>query len=181
MRFWWNRFGPIFAGQIRSKRAYLARFWPQWRWHVDEVFVKINGERHYLWRAVDHEGEVLEAVVTKRPDKRAASKFLRKLMKRYGCPGEIVTDRWTFRRSNSQRRSVTAALARARSGSTEKVGNGDPTEAKRDVIMLRAAPCLLRFGRGSEVRASARSRHCGAVCSHPLRCKLPAGRSSPMR
>ncbi len=69
VRFWWNRFGPIFAGQIRSKRAYLARSWSQWRWHVDEVSVKINGERHYLWRALDHEGEVLEAVVTKRRDK----------------------------------------------------------------------------------------------------------------
>ncbi len=55
--------------------------------------MKINGERHYLGRAVDHEGEVLEAVVTKRHDKRAALKFLRKFMKRYGCPGEIVTDR----------------------------------------------------------------------------------------
>lgn len=59
--------------------------------------MKINGERHYLGRAVDHEGEVLEAVVTKRHDKRAALKFLRKFMKRYGCPGEIVTDRcWSY-------------------------------------------------------------------------------------
>ena len=43
-----------------------------WKWHLDEVFVKINGERHYLWRAVDHEGEVLESYVTKKRDKKAA-------------------------------------------------------------------------------------------------------------
>ena len=55
--------------------------------------MKINGELHYLWRAVDHEGEVLEAFVTKRRDKKAALKFLKKIMKRYGKPHKIVTDR----------------------------------------------------------------------------------------
>ena len=62
------------------------------RWHLDEVFVKINGVQHYLWRAVDHEGEVLEAYVTKTRDKAAALKFLKKLMKRHGRPEELVTD-----------------------------------------------------------------------------------------
>ena len=60
---------------------------------MDEVFVKVNGKRHYLWRAVDHEGEVLESCVTKRRDKRAASKFLKKAMRRHGIAEEIVTDR----------------------------------------------------------------------------------------
>jgi len=69
------------------------RFLPQWRWHLDEVFVKINGETHYLWRAVDHEGEVLEAFVSKRRDRKAALKFLRKTMKRFGLPRVIVTDK----------------------------------------------------------------------------------------
>ena len=63
-----------------------------WKWHLDEVFVKINGERHYLWRAVDHEGEVLESYVTKKRDKKAALKFMKKAMRRYGSPNEIVTD-----------------------------------------------------------------------------------------
>jgi putative transposase len=92
VRFWWQRFGPIFASEIRKKRAEHLRAWPQWRWHLDEVFVKINGERHYLWRAVDHEGEVLESFVTKTRDKRAALKFLKKTMKRYGRPEAIVSD-----------------------------------------------------------------------------------------
>jgi len=73
VRYWWNRFGPMFAS--------------------DEVFVKINGETHYLWRAIDHEGEVLESYVTKRRDRKAALIFLRKIMKRYGKPDMIVTDK----------------------------------------------------------------------------------------
>jgi putative transposase len=60
-----------------------------WKWHLDEVFVRIKGERHYLWRAVDHEGEVLESYVTKKRDKNAALKAMR----RYGSPNEIVTDK----------------------------------------------------------------------------------------
>ncbi len=93
IRFWWNRFGPMFAAEIRRKRVQRMRTWPQWQWHLDEVFVKINGETHYLWRAVDHEGEVLEAFVSKRRDRKAALKFLRKSMKRNGSPRVIVTDK----------------------------------------------------------------------------------------
>jgi putative transposase len=92
VRFWWNRFGPMFAAEIRKNRvAHLRRF-PQWRWHLDEVFVKINGKLRYLWRAVDHEGEVLEAVVTARRDKAAALKLLKRIMKKYGSPCSVVTD-----------------------------------------------------------------------------------------
>jgi len=93
VRAWWNRFGPMFAAEIRKKRSSSMRAHIQWRWHLDEVFVRINGETHYLWRAVDHEGEVLEAFVTKRRDRNAALRFLRKAMKRYGRPLAIVTDR----------------------------------------------------------------------------------------
>jgi putative transposase len=92
VRFWWNRFGPMFAAEIRKNRvAHLRRF-PQWRWHLDEVFVKINGRLCYLWRAVDHEGEVLEAVVTTKRDKAAALKLLKRIMKKYGSPCSVVTD-----------------------------------------------------------------------------------------
>ena len=92
VRFWWNRFGPMFAGEIKRRRVREQSF-SLWRWHLDEVFVRINGHAHYLWRAVDHEGEVLEAFVTKRRDRRAALKFLKCAMKRYGRPNSIVTDR----------------------------------------------------------------------------------------
>ena len=83
----------MFAAEIRKQRSAALRALPQWRWHLDEVFVKINGEMHYLWRAVDHEGEVLEVFATKRRDRRAALKFLKRAMKRYGRPNVIVTDR----------------------------------------------------------------------------------------
>jgi putative transposase len=92
IRVWWNRFGPMFAAEIRRKRAQRMRAWSQWQWHLDEMFVKIGGETHYLWRAVDHEGEVLEAYVSKKRDRQAALIFLRKAMKRYGRPQVIVTD-----------------------------------------------------------------------------------------
>ena len=64
-----------------------------WQWHLDEVFAKINGETHYLWRAVDHEGEVLERFITKRRNREAALEFLRKTMKRHGCIHVFVTDK----------------------------------------------------------------------------------------
>ena len=93
VRFWWNRFGPIFASEIRRKRSNRMRFHSNWQWLLDEVFVKINGVTHYLWRAVDHEGEVPESYVTKRRDRKAALRFLRKSMKRFGQPHIIVTDK----------------------------------------------------------------------------------------
>jgi len=90
--FWWGRFGPMFAAEIRKRRVRRIRS-SRWRWHLDEVFVRINGQRHYLWRAVDHEGEVLENFVTKTRDHKAALKFLRRMLKRHGSAGEIVRDR----------------------------------------------------------------------------------------
>ena len=90
VRFWVERFGSKFAREIRKNRLGGHS---NWQWHLDEVFVKINGERHYLWRAVDHEGEVLESYVTKKRDKKAALKFMKKAMRRYGSPNKIVTDK----------------------------------------------------------------------------------------
>jgi putative transposase len=114
VRYWWNRFGPMFAAEIRGKRVEAMRTCRQWQWHLDEVNVKINGVTHYLWRAVDHEGEVLESIVTKTRDRKAALKFLKKSMKRHGRPETIVTDRL---------RSYGAAL--------KDLGRGDDREMGR--------------------------------------------------
>jgi len=92
VRFWWHRYEPMSAAEILKRRIEGMRSSP-WRWHLDEMLVKINGERYYLWRAVDHEGAVLESFVAKTRNKKAAPKFLRKSMKRYGRPDTIVTDR----------------------------------------------------------------------------------------
>ena len=114
VRFRWNRFGPMFAAEIRRKRSSHLRQHTQWRWHLDEVYVKINGEMHYLWRAVDHEGEVLESLATKTRDKAAALKLMKRLMKRYGKPETVVTDGL---------RSYGAAM--------KEIGNADRQEAGR--------------------------------------------------
>jgi transposase-like protein len=93
IRFWWNRFGPMFAAEIRKRRVAHMRAYLQSRWHLDEVFVKVNGKLCYLWCGVDHEGEVLEVVVTAKRDKAGAVKLLKRIMKKYGRPRTIVTDR----------------------------------------------------------------------------------------
>ena len=85
----------------------------RWFWHLDEMFVKINGERHYLWRAADHEGEVLECFVTKGRDKKAAPEFLRKTMCKHGRPKMIVTD---------TPRSYSAALKEIRAAGRQETG-----------------------------------------------------------
>ena len=92
VRLWWNRFGPMFAADIRRQRVSRMHGCRHWRWHLDEMYLKINGELHYLWRAVDHEGEVLESFVTKKRDKAAALAFMKKALKRQGKVESIVTD-----------------------------------------------------------------------------------------
>jgi predicted phage terminase large subunit-like protein len=69
VRFWWSSFGPLFAAEIRKKRVIRMRAYSNWQWRLDEVFVKINGETHYLWRAVDHESDrvLIEDAATGKP------------------------------------------------------------------------------------------------------------------
>jgi putative transposase len=92
VRLWWNRFGLMFAADIRRQRVSGMRGFRQWRWHLDELFVEINGETHYLWRAVDHEGQIHESYVTKKRDKSRALAFMKPASKRHGKAETIVTD-----------------------------------------------------------------------------------------
>ena len=92
VRYWWTRVGPVCAAEIRKRRV-PHRCYSLWRWHRDEVCVRINGTTHARWRAVDHEGEGVEVFVTKRRDRRAALECLTRAMTRYGRPASIVTDR----------------------------------------------------------------------------------------
>ena len=97
VRLWWNRFGPMFTANIRRQRVSRMKGFRQWRWHLDQVFVKVDGERHYLWRAVDRAGEILEKYVTKKRDKVAALRFLKKPLKRHGrAEGDGCVDRRRF-------------------------------------------------------------------------------------
>jgi putative transposase len=74
-----NQFGPMVAADLRKRRPK-----PHPTWHLDEVYLKIDGRMVYLWRAVDAEGEVLDVLVQRRRNKRAALKLMRKLLKKYG-------------------------------------------------------------------------------------------------
>ena len=101
--------------------------------------MKINGETHYLWRAVDHEGEVLETYVTKRRDRKAALKFFRKLMKRYGSPTVIVTDRL---------RSYGAAMKVIGNVDKQEVGRWKNNRAENSHLPFRRRErAMLRFRR----------------------------------
>src|SRR5207237_9212207 len=89
VRCWVLKFGPAIARRLRQRRPR-----PSNRWHLDEMVVRIAGKRTYLWRAVDHEGEVLDMLVQSRRDSRAASRLMRKLLRKQGfAPKLLVTDK----------------------------------------------------------------------------------------
>ncbi len=137
VRFWWNRFGPMFAAEIRRRRVDRMRNCRHWRWHLDEMYVKINGEMHYLWRAVDHEGEILESFVTKARDRKAALKFLKKSMRRHGRPERLVTDRL---------RSYGAALKDLGRGDDREMGRWTNNRAENSHLPFRRRErAMLRF------------------------------------
>ena len=138
VRFWWHRFGPMFAAEIRKRRIEGMRS-SRWRWHLDEMFMKINGEKHYLWRAVDHEGEVLESFVTKTRYRKAALKFLRKAMRKHGNPECIVTDKLRF---------YGAALREIGAESRQETGRWVNNRAENSHLPFRRRErAMLRFRR----------------------------------
>ena len=92
MRHWWNRFGPLFAADVRHQRISRIRGVRHWRWHLDEMYGKLNGEMVYLWRAVDQEGENRVSYITRTRDKAVALTFVKKALKRHGSPEAITTD-----------------------------------------------------------------------------------------
>jgi len=88
VRRWVNHFGPIIAADLRKRRPK-----PHSVWHLDEVYLKIDGRMVYLWRAVDAEGEVLDVLVQSKRNKHAALKLMRKLLKKYAfVPERLITD-----------------------------------------------------------------------------------------
>jgi putative transposase len=153
VRYWWLRFGPMFAAEIRRRRVDGLRA-SRWRWRLDEVFVKVNGVQHYLWRAVDHEGEVLEAFVSRKRDRKAALKFLRKLMRRHGRPEEVVTDKL---------RSYGAALKELGAEDKQVTGGKLNNRAENSHLPFRRREggdaAVQTYALASEVRLSPLLRH----------------------
>jgi transposase-like protein len=161
VRFWWHRFGLMFAAEIR-KRAVQGLRSGHWRWHLDEVFVKINGELHYLWRAVDHDGEVLQSSVMKRRDKKAALKTLKKTPKRHSLTDEIVTDLL---------RSYGAALREPSSAASRK-----PVTGRTTALNTRTNPSEDGSGRCS---ASGACGVCRNLSPFTPQCTIISTRSAP--
>ena len=137
VRSWRNRFGPLFAADIRRRRVSAMRPFRHWRWHLDEMVVKVNGEHHYLWRAVDHEGEVLESYVTKSRNRKAAVRFIRKALKRHGAPEVIVTDGL---------RSYSAAMIELGNAGKQEVGRWANNRVENSHLAFRRRErAMLRF------------------------------------
>ena len=89
VRRWCRKFGPDYACSLRRKQGRLEDIW-----YVDELFLTIRGQRRYLWRAVDQDGDVIDILVTSRRDRRAAKRFFRKILRHQGKPPwQLVTDK----------------------------------------------------------------------------------------
>ena len=111
----------------------------QWRWHLDEMYVKVNGEMRYLWRAVDHEGEILESFVTKERDKAAALRSMKKALKRHGSPDAITADGL---------RSYKAAMTDLGNADKQEVGRwANNREENSHLSFRRRERAMLRFRR----------------------------------
>ena len=118
VRDWCRKFGQTYANELRRRRPR-----PGDKWHLDEMFIRINGKQHYLWRAVDQDGNVLDILVQSRRNKKAAKRFFRKLLKglQY-VPRVIVTD---------QLRSYGAAKAEILPGVEHLRGKGQNNRAEK--------------------------------------------------
>ncbi len=105
IRLWCQKFGPAYARTLKRRQGRLGD-----TWHLDELFLTIQGRRHYLWRAVDQDGDVIDILLQPRRDRRAAERFFRKLLKSQGCvPRRMVTDK--LRSYAAARRTIMPSVA----------------------------------------------------------------------
>ncbi len=142
IRSWCRKFGPEYARTLRRRQGRLGDIW-----HVDEVFITIRGQRHYLWRAVDQDGDVLDILVTRRRDKRAAKRFFRKVLKQQGRPPwQLVTDK--LRSYSAAHREVFPSVTH-RTGQYEnnraELSHQHTREQERQMRRFKSAAQLQRF------------------------------------
>ncbi len=105
IRLWCLKFGPAYARALKRRQGRLGD-----TWHLDELFLTIQGRRQYLWRAVDQDGDVIDILLQPRRDRRAAERFFRKLLKSQGCvPRRMVTDK--LRSYAAARRAIMPSVA----------------------------------------------------------------------
>ena len=136
IRSWCAKFGPAYANQLRRRRAR-----PGDKWHLDEVFVRINGTIHYLWRAVDQHGNVLDILVQPRRDATAAKTFFRKLLKGLHCvPRVIVTDKLASYRVAHREIVPSVIHRRSRYLNNRAENSHQPTRVRERVMKRFASP-----------------------------------------
>ncbi|ANP91702.1 transposase (plasmid) [Rhizobium leguminosarum] len=142
IRCWARKFGPDYACRLRRKAPS-----PDDVWHLDEVVVTIGGRKHWLWRAVDQDGYVLDEIVQTRRNTKAAKRLLTRLMKKQGClPKRIVTDK--LRSYGAARRHVMPTVEhRSHKGLNNRAENSHLPLRKRERIMqrFRSPGSLQRF------------------------------------
>ena len=113
IRIWCQKFGPGYARNLKRRHGRLGD-----TWHLDEVFIRINGQQHYLWRAVDQDGDVIDILVQPRRDQRAAERFFRRLLRNQGRkPFRIVSDK--LRSYSAAKRTILGEVTH----STERYAN----------------------------------------------------------
>ena len=131
----------MFAADVRRQRISRKRGFRHWRWPLGEMYVKLNGEMVYLWRAVDQEGEVLESFVTRTRDKAAALTFMKKALKRHGSPEAITTDGL---------RSYRAAMTELGNCDKQEIGRWANNRVENSHLSFRRRErAMLRFRRMS--------------------------------
>ena len=132
IRAWCARFGPSYAAGLRRRRAR-----PSDKWHLDEVQLKIKGERHWLWRAVDKDGVILDILVQQRRDQHAAETFLRRVIASTGCaPRVIITDKLLSYRP-ALRRVLPNVDHRRHKGLNNRAENSHQPTRQRERAMRR--------------------------------------------
>jgi putative transposase len=142
IRAWCQKFGPTYANGLRRRRPR-----PGEKWHLDEVFIKIHGKIHYLWRAVDQAGAVLDILVTSRRDAKAATRFFRKLLTglRF-VPRVLVTDKLASYGVAHRRLIRSVEHRRSKYLNNRAENSHQPTRAReRAMKRFRAAGSTQRF------------------------------------
>ncbi|MGZ2454244.1 putative transposase [Rhizobium ruizarguesonis] len=142
IRRWWRKFGAAYAKQLRRKKPSRKDIW-----HLDEVVISIGGQKHWLWRAVDQDGYVLDEIVQTRRDTKAAKRLLVRLLKKQGLsPKRIVTDK--LRSYGAAKRDVMPGVEhRSHKGLNNRAENSHVPLRKRERMMqgFRSVGGLQRF------------------------------------
>ena len=142
IRQWCGRFGPVYARRLRRRRGRMGD-----TWYLDELFVKIQGRQQYLWRAVDEDGDTIDILVQSRRNRRAALRFLRKLLKGQGCvPRRLVTDK--LRSYPAACRTVMASVVHSTQqyeNNRAEVSHQPTRQRERQMRGFKSAAHLQRF------------------------------------